>query len=356
MASLIPPKAPNLPVATIDYSQRYFEQYNNALRLYFNQLDNALQSILAPGAGGAFLQFPSCSYQDNQTQSTPANVAQPVRIAQKDYANQFSVEDQVAVFTASRALTTLTVSAVSSGVIYLGMHLIGSGYSTAVVTGSVIGTTLTVTAVTSGTLNIGDVITGTGVTTGTRIVQVGTGTGGTGTYEINQTQTVPSTTINAYGVTITAYGTGTGGTGTYTTSVSGTVTSGSITGRSPTKLTPELPGVYNIQFSAQFENTDTAAHDVNLWVRTGNGGGSASDLPGSNGTVTVPSKHATIPGAIISGWNYFIPMNPDDYIELWWSSSDTSTTMPYHAAGVSPTRPATASIIVTAAFVSALNT
>jgi hypothetical protein len=33
--------APNLPVATLEYSNIYTDQFANVLRLYFNQLDNA---------------------------------------------------------------------------------------------------------------------------------------------------------------------------------------------------------------------------------------------------------------------------------------------------------------------------
>jgi hypothetical protein len=43
---LITPKAPNLLIAPEDYEKRYHEQMNNALRLYFNQIDNfAAQTI-----------------------------------------------------------------------------------------------------------------------------------------------------------------------------------------------------------------------------------------------------------------------------------------------------------------------
>ncbi len=67
----------------------------------------------------------------------------------------------------------------------------------AVVTGSISGTTLTVSAVTSGALRVGLTITGTGVTSGTTITALGTGTGGTGTYTVSISQTVSSTTIRA---------------------------------------------------------------------------------------------------------------------------------------------------------------
>lgn len=33
-------KAPNLPISATQYSQQYQDQFINALRLYFNQLDN----------------------------------------------------------------------------------------------------------------------------------------------------------------------------------------------------------------------------------------------------------------------------------------------------------------------------
>lgn len=75
----------------------------------------------------------------------------------------------------------------------------GSTVNGAVVTGSIAGTTLTVTAVTSGTLRVGQPISGSGVTAGTRITALGTGTGGTGTYTVNTSQTASSTTVTAVG-------------------------------------------------------------------------------------------------------------------------------------------------------------
>ena len=67
----------------------------------------------------------------------------------------------------------------------------------AIVTGSISGTTLTVSAVTNGVLAIGSTISGTGVTAGTTITAYGTGTGGTGTYTVSSSQTVASTTITS---------------------------------------------------------------------------------------------------------------------------------------------------------------
>jgi hypothetical protein len=46
-----PPKAPNLPIAPVDYRQLYQDQVLNALRLYFNQIDSFAQGVLIPASG-----------------------------------------------------------------------------------------------------------------------------------------------------------------------------------------------------------------------------------------------------------------------------------------------------------------
>jgi len=48
---LLTSKAPNLPIAPVDYSQQYMDQVLNALRLYFNQLDNFAQGVSTPSSG-----------------------------------------------------------------------------------------------------------------------------------------------------------------------------------------------------------------------------------------------------------------------------------------------------------------
>lgn len=85
---------------------------------------------------------------------------------------------------------------------------------TAVVTGSIASNTLTVTAVTSGILSVGQIITGTGVKDLTRITALATGTGGIGTYTLSTPisatgQTVASTTLTAYPDNDTLLGTNT---------------------------------------------------------------------------------------------------------------------------------------------------
>lgn len=44
-------KAPNLLVCPKNYSSQYQDQLNNALRIYFNQVDNFTQAIAIPLSG-----------------------------------------------------------------------------------------------------------------------------------------------------------------------------------------------------------------------------------------------------------------------------------------------------------------
>ena len=59
-------------------------------------------------------------------------------------------------------------------------------------TGSISGQTLTVTAIDFGTILVGAALFGTNVASGTIISALGTGTGGTGTYTVSNSQTVAS--------------------------------------------------------------------------------------------------------------------------------------------------------------------
>jgi hypothetical protein len=77
------------------------------------------------------------------------------------------------------------------------LNFIGASF-----TGSITGNVLTVTGINSGALAQGQTLSGTGITPGTKITQFLTGAGGnineTGTYQVNISQTVASTTITAY--------------------------------------------------------------------------------------------------------------------------------------------------------------
>jgi hypothetical protein len=205
--TLIAPKAPNLPIATGVYDLGYQNQFNNALRIYFNQLDNTFQTLLSNDPGGSFIRFPFGSFQDTTVQTAPADTAQVMRFDTSDLSNGVSLASRTAVFTGH----------------------IDDG------TPPGAGTVLTVTAVTSGTIYLGMTLTGGAITAGTKVVSQTSGTAG--------------------------------GVGVYVVSVSQERTSLTITGTVSSKITVTQPGIYNLQWSGQFLNTAAAIHEVSVWLR-----------------------------------------------------------------------------------------
>ena len=126
---------------------------------------------------------------------------------------------------------------------------------------------------------------------------------------------------------------------------------------SSSKITTANPGIYNLQFSVQLENTDTAPQDVYIWLRQGNGSGAATDITGSTGKVGMPArKSAGDPFHAIYGWNYFLSMQANDYVQIYWSTTNANVTIQYYPASGTPTKPSTQSVVATLSFVSALAT
>ena len=89
--ALRPPKAPNLPIAPVEYTQQYQDMVLNALRLYFNQIDNFGFS-LSGGAGGSYISFPFISASDNAIQyATAANTPTIVQWTTLEIGNGFTL-------------------------------------------------------------------------------------------------------------------------------------------------------------------------------------------------------------------------------------------------------------------------
>ena len=123
---------------------------------------------------------------------------------------------------------------------------------------------------------------------------------------------------------------------------------------SGSKITVTYPGVYNLQFSVQIQNTDNDLHNMSIWLKQGNGAGPATDLVGSTGLIGLAArKTATEYYHNIVGWNYFVTMAAGDYIQLYWSSDSALVSIEAYPAGTSPTRPSTSSVVATMTFVSA---
>jgi len=88
--TLRPSKAPNLPMAPSQYAPQFHEQFSNALRLYFTQVDNTNAALLGPD-GGHFLENPHIAAQNNADQyATGDNV--PTQVL-------FDVLDSISGFT-----------------------------------------------------------------------------------------------------------------------------------------------------------------------------------------------------------------------------------------------------------------
>lgn len=174
--------------------------------------------------------------------STPAYIGQKAWAGLLDGKAYFAAAGGTAPITAQVTATiaagtaevvgsinnnVLTVTAVNSGTLYPGATLSGTGgggvasgtkvvsqlsgtsggvgtYAVSIPLQTVTSTTiaathgvLNVTAVASGTLGVGALLSGTGVETGTTITALGTGTGGIGTYIVDPTDAMSSSTVNA---------------------------------------------------------------------------------------------------------------------------------------------------------------
>jgi hypothetical protein len=207
-------KAPALPHAAINYTSNDEDQFRNILRLYFNQIDNALGFFLGD-MGGKYINFPYGAFSSDQDQTTTANTATLMTLNTTDFSNGVSI--------------------------------------------------------------------------------------------------------------------------------------------SSSKITVENAGIYNLQFSAQLENTDVAPQDVYIWLRQGNDGGSSADITGSTGKVGLPArKNPGDPFHDIKGWNYFLSMVENDYVQIWWSTTSANVTIQYYPASGTPTKPSTQSVVATLSFVSSL--
>jgi Type VI secretion system/phage-baseplate injector OB domain len=109
------------------------------------------------------------------------------------------------------------------------------------------------------------------------------------------------------------------------------------------KITFKYAGTYNLQWSGQFETSDTQTDDVSVWLRK-----NGVDIVGSTGLISIPNKHGGVNGHTIAGWNFVFTTAANDYYEWVWSSNSASVSIATYAAATVPTRPSTASLIVTA--------
>jgi hypothetical protein len=207
------------------------------------------------------------SISDSTTQANPtADTPRAVKFDTTDLANGFSLQTETAVFTGT----------INNG---------GAGA----------GTILNVTGVTSGTLKVGMVLTGGSITAGTFI---------------------------------SAFISGTGGIGTYVVSVSQNRTSATYTGTMTSQIVVANTGIYNLQFSAQMDKSDSGVDYVNFWLRR-----NGADITSSAGVISLQGNS---PAYMMAVWNYVIDLVGGDIIELYWGSTDINMEIKAETSQISP--------------------
>jgi hypothetical protein len=98
---------------------------------------------------------------------------------------------------------------------------------------------------------------------------------------------------------------------------------------SNTRIKIANAGVYNIQFSAQFDRTNSGTDVIDIWLRK-----NGNNVSGSGGKI-VMSGGATS-SQIIATWNYVLNVSSNDYFELMWSTPDTHVRLLSEVAQTSP--------------------
>ena len=109
-------------------------------------------------------------------------------------------------------------------------------------------------------------------------------------------------------------------------------------------------GIYNYQFSVQWKNTDSQAHDAWIWLRK-----NGVDVTGTASQFTVPSKHGAVDGHLIAAANFYVDLNAGNYVELWAAVDNVTVSMEAYAAQTSPfAMPSIPSVVATLTFVSSI--
>lgn len=122
-----------------------------------------------------------------------------------------------------------------------------------------------------------------------------------------------------------------------------TIAASGISVQSGSQILVSRTGTYNIQFSAQLDKTDSGADSVEIWLRK-----NGANEVWSNTWLQMDGNNAKL----VAAWNWLVPLNAGDFVELAWWSADTALRLfarPAQAAvpGVSPALPAIPSVILT---------
>lgn len=102
-------------------------------------------------------------------------------------------------------------------------------------------------------------------------------------------------------------------------------------------IKPTNAGVYNIQFSAQISRiSGGSSKQISIWLKQ-----NGVDVPNSNTHLSVQANA----GKLVGAWNWFLPCNAGDEVQIMWSVDDTAITL--LAEPINGIHPATPSTILT---------
>jgi hypothetical protein len=111
---------------------------------------------------------------------------------------------------------------------------------------------------------------------------------------------------------------------------------------SGSRITAVNTGIYNLQFSAQLDNSSNTNELVDIWFAV-----TGSNVPNSNTQIAINKAQAGNFGKVVPSWNTLLPLSASQYVEIKWSATGNDVIL--HASGSqsNPTRPALPSVIAT---------
>jgi hypothetical protein len=113
--------------------------------------------------------------------------------------------------------------------------------------------------------------------------------------------------------------------------------------QSGSRVYVENTGIYNIQFSAQFDRFSSSGIKVlSIWLKK-----DGNNVPNSCTDIVVSGGASE--GAVVAAWNFVYPIEAGHYVELAWSTPDHNIGISSLTTRTSPIRPAVPSVILTLA-------
>ena len=107
-------------------------------------------------------------------------------------------------------------------------------------------------------------------------------------------------------------------------------------GSPSSRLVVDNQGVYNVQFSAQLDQTSGATANVYIWLRK-----NGINVENTASTIALQGTSARL----VAAWNFIIQLEPTHYVELMWATDTTNARI--LAASTTSVWPAIPSVICT---------